>query len=416
MVELRGLEPLTPSLRTRCATSCATAPKDRQAIRRDLARNRWLLGEAHPHTRGWPAPTQCHRRAHRLRTRHVRETDAGIARPARTPGGLGPCRCADRHVPQAAQGAASRETPVQSTIRRLTMGCSHRVDPRRPGYGWQHLPAADAHPFGLANPRAPRIAALVGAGRCAPARRQGLRSRRQRTDPRGTPAQASAHIRRTTPPQSRQSQAAGSLPTSSVDVSRSGGTSRQRPRGGPLPRPAGQALDRKQSRATREIQEHATYGPRAVGALNHRDGLRVVHAHHHCAVADHDDLAVLPPLCAGPSDHQTASREHPNSRRLLGPSCPDAAKPIGGDDHAGHPSLAHLIAAHPSVAHPHVGHSAPWPPCDHVGQDASHASACVDRPRHRFPSSTRPGISLPTRISRSISSGKPDRGDAARWG
>jgi hypothetical protein len=26
MVELRGLEPLTPSLRTRCATSCATAP------------------------------------------------------------------------------------------------------------------------------------------------------------------------------------------------------------------------------------------------------------------------------------------------------------------------------------------------------------------------------------------------------
>jgi hypothetical protein len=25
-VELRGLEPLTPSLRTRCATSCATAP------------------------------------------------------------------------------------------------------------------------------------------------------------------------------------------------------------------------------------------------------------------------------------------------------------------------------------------------------------------------------------------------------
>jgi hypothetical protein len=26
VVELRGLEPLTPSLRTRCATSCATAP------------------------------------------------------------------------------------------------------------------------------------------------------------------------------------------------------------------------------------------------------------------------------------------------------------------------------------------------------------------------------------------------------
>jgi hypothetical protein len=25
-VELRGLEPLTPSLRTRCATNCATAP------------------------------------------------------------------------------------------------------------------------------------------------------------------------------------------------------------------------------------------------------------------------------------------------------------------------------------------------------------------------------------------------------
>jgi hypothetical protein len=27
LVELRGLEPLTPSLRTRCATSCATAPE-----------------------------------------------------------------------------------------------------------------------------------------------------------------------------------------------------------------------------------------------------------------------------------------------------------------------------------------------------------------------------------------------------
>ena len=30
LVELRGFEPLTPSLRTRCATSCATAPCDRR--------------------------------------------------------------------------------------------------------------------------------------------------------------------------------------------------------------------------------------------------------------------------------------------------------------------------------------------------------------------------------------------------
>jgi hypothetical protein len=33
MVELRGLEPLTPSLRTRCATSCATAPDGRSTPR-----------------------------------------------------------------------------------------------------------------------------------------------------------------------------------------------------------------------------------------------------------------------------------------------------------------------------------------------------------------------------------------------
>ena len=29
-VELRGFEPLTPSLRTKCATNCATAPYDAQ--------------------------------------------------------------------------------------------------------------------------------------------------------------------------------------------------------------------------------------------------------------------------------------------------------------------------------------------------------------------------------------------------
>jgi hypothetical protein len=43
-VELRGLEPLTPSLRTRCATSCATAPgEDARGYQMAMVSQPWRL-------------------------------------------------------------------------------------------------------------------------------------------------------------------------------------------------------------------------------------------------------------------------------------------------------------------------------------------------------------------------------------
>ncbi len=53
MVELRGLEPLTPSMRTRCATSCATAPGALQA-RRALVRVSPACGAARRYCDGRP--------------------------------------------------------------------------------------------------------------------------------------------------------------------------------------------------------------------------------------------------------------------------------------------------------------------------------------------------------------------------
>jgi hypothetical protein len=47
-VELRGLEPLTPSLRTRCATSCATAPRWSNEVIRGEAGDSPRAGPAYP--------------------------------------------------------------------------------------------------------------------------------------------------------------------------------------------------------------------------------------------------------------------------------------------------------------------------------------------------------------------------------
>jgi transposase len=58
-VELRGLEPLTPSLRTRCATSCATAPGHHPAEPTGPATT---LAEYANNAAGWRAPERAIRR------------------------------------------------------------------------------------------------------------------------------------------------------------------------------------------------------------------------------------------------------------------------------------------------------------------------------------------------------------------